>query len=200
MVNHIKNWQLPQQECWEDIDPYSDLEEVLSDDASSTPSTDKDINTSDEESISNQKGNYSLCEWKTKTHTSTRPVHSVSKNVSYMNKYTTLDLPPSPKKCKPLHRAVSSGPSLQRIASRGKATVPPKIMHQVPVKKPRKVKQKTAYQQVETQTPLQMLLPMMPCWHCPLQHPVLLQHPTTLLTQAAWLQRKNTSLCHAQLD
>ena len=74
----IKDWQPPARERWEDIDPYSSLEEILSNEGNETPSSSMNSTVPDKSTAP-----YSLQECKTVGRSSTHPLHNAAKNITY---------------------------------------------------------------------------------------------------------------------
>ena len=103
-----------------------------------------------EEETSSPK--YSLRVKKSKLYTSNRPIRKVSANVSYKDTYDDLDMPSLPKKPKRVSRISGRGPSSDRLAVRGKATVHPKISHPIHIKKKKSLKVETPDQNLTENT------------------------------------------------
>ena len=108
------------------IDPYSDLEDV------------GDTSQDEEPVVPSEPKQYSLRKHKGNGPLRSRPTRAASSDVKYSEFYSDLDLPPSPKaKVKP--RPKTQGPSDERIAARGKWSVPPSQTHPISVIESRKV-------------------------------------------------------------
>ena len=121
---------------WEDIDPYSDLEDVGSSSESEHPSDKMNESTSSTESvISNIKQR--LHTRKPVRHTTGRPTRKAACNINYKD-LLHEDIRQTSKKPKK-HPITLSSPSESRIAARGKRTKPPSSSHIILVKKPVKV-------------------------------------------------------------
>ena len=124
-------------DAWKDIDPYSDLEDMGN----------SDHPTSDDGVTSEEKLNvYHLHDRKSgakEKRISTRPSRRASNSIKYTYSDDTSDSDkhiakgtPVKKPIKP--RANPSGPSKERIAARGKRSIPPLITHPIPTSKPLK--------------------------------------------------------------
>ena len=111
--NIISHWSKPVCEPWQDIDPYSSLEEVNSLQASDT---NDDVLPEDPVTSMVSTYRYSLHEGPKSVSVSLRPQRKARNNISYLNPYVTLDLPPSPRKERK-HIPHESGPSKQWIAA-----------------------------------------------------------------------------------
>ena len=79
---------------------------------------------------------------------STRPVRKASRNIPCHDKYSDIDLPPTPTKPKRCIK-LSPGPSQECIAAHGKKTMPPLHTHPLILKKPVKAETKLQTPQVE---------------------------------------------------
>ena len=121
---------------WEDIDPYSGLEDVSSSSESEHPSEKVTESTSSTESdASNIR--WRLCTRKPVRHITGRPTRKASCSINYKD-LLHEDISQMTKKPKK-HPTALSGPSESRITARGKHTKPPSRTHIIPVKRPVKV-------------------------------------------------------------
>ena len=101
------------QPSWMSIDPYSDLEDV------------GDTSQDEEPEGPSESQPYSLRKHKCSGPLHSRPTRAARSDVKYSDFYSDLDLPPSPKAKAIKPRPNIQGPSDERIAARGKWSVPP---------------------------------------------------------------------------
>ena len=129
---NVALWKKPDL-AWQDIDPYSSLEDV-GDNSSSEHAQEMDKRELNQqsESLSEPETSYDLRDRK-KRRSNLRSV----KCKSYKKYYGDLDLdmPASPKKCRKLATSACSGPSKERIAARGRRTQTPAVSHLIPRKR-----------------------------------------------------------------
>ena len=74
-----------------------------------------------------------LCARKPQRYKTRRPIREASHNITYDNRYSDMDLPPTPQY--PKRISTHSGPSEECIAARGKRSILPGRSHPIPVKK-----------------------------------------------------------------
>ena len=111
---------------WKALDPYSDLEDVGTTSHDEEPVTDT------------QSQPYSLRKRNVTEPKSSRPARAARSDVKYSNFFDDLELPDSPKVTAKKPRPTVQGPSEERIAARGKRSIPPLQTHPVAVIESRK--------------------------------------------------------------
>ena len=109
----VSHWSKPVHTPWQDIDPYLSLEEV---DSSQVSEADEDVLSEDPVTSTVSAHRYPLRECPKSASVSSRPQRKARNNISYVNPYVALDLPPSPHKGRK-HIPPKSGPSKQWIAA-----------------------------------------------------------------------------------
>ena len=125
MAQTMSDWSEKWKPSWQDLDPYSSLEDV-GDTNSDTAPNNHDTQTS--------QTRYGLRVWQPLMRQSNRPVRSATKSISYTAMFQDTDDQPTLKKPKKHVPPILSGPSKAMMLARNKPTVHPKITH--PVVKP----------------------------------------------------------------
>ena len=131
----IAQWQTKSNvKSWENIDPYSSLEDVgdtMSDELqkdNGEPDTKTELEPTAPIKSRLRKHKPIRCD-------SGHPAQKASKNISYRNKYEELDLPPTPKRPKRPDVIGKSGPSADRIAACNRKSLPLNVTHPIRMKK-----------------------------------------------------------------
>ena len=133
METEIASWNPSMKiNSWEDIDPYSGLEDVGNSSDSEQPSEKVAESTSSMES-ENANIKLRLCTRKPVRHNTGRPTRKALRNVNYED-FLQDDTAQTTKKSKP-HLIALSGPSESCIAAQCKHTQPPSRTHNIQVKR-----------------------------------------------------------------